>query len=87
MICPKPVEFVKCVSYHNKDVKEEDLRTVPLENILTDDIYNGLGFIKGAEGIFTILVCSVQFRQKLHVAYIMLERYMKTGQTLSFYPN
>lgn len=36
-------------SLHPEDaeVKESDLRTVTLENIFTDDIYNDLGFIKG----------------------------------------
>ena len=36
-------------SIHPEDVevKEEDLQTVTLENIFTDDIYNDLGFIKG----------------------------------------
>ena len=29
------------------EVKEEDLRTITLENIFTDDIYNDLGFAKG----------------------------------------
>ncbi len=29
------------------DVKEEDLKTITLENIFTDDIYNDLGFAKG----------------------------------------
>ena len=36
-------------SLHPEDtaVKESDLKTVSLENIFTDDIYNDLGFIKG----------------------------------------
>lgn len=29
------------------DVKKEDLKTITLENIFTDDIYNDLGFAKG----------------------------------------
>lgn len=29
------------------DVKERDLKTITLENIFTDGIYNDLGFIKG----------------------------------------
>ena len=36
-------------SLHPEDttVKESDLKTISLENIFTDDIYNDLGFIKG----------------------------------------
>lgn len=29
------------------DAKEDDLKTITLQNIFTDDIYNDLGFVKG----------------------------------------
>ena len=41
------LQFYQAIHPEDKDVKEEDLRTVTLENILTDGIYNDLGFIKG----------------------------------------
>lgn len=40
------LQFYQVIHPEDKDVKEEDLRTVTLENIFTDDIYNDLGFIK-----------------------------------------
>lgn len=41
------LQFYQAIHPEDKDVKEEELRTITLENILTDDIYNDLGFIKG----------------------------------------
>lgn len=41
------LQFYQAIHPEDKNVKEEDLRTVTLENILTDGIYNDLGFIKG----------------------------------------
>ena len=41
------LQFYEAIHPEDKDVKEEELRTITLENILTDDIYNDLGFIKG----------------------------------------
>lgn len=40
------LQFYQAIHPEDKEVKEEDLRTVTLENIFTDDIYNDLGFIK-----------------------------------------
>lgn len=40
------LKFYQAIPPEDKEVKEEDLRTVTLENILTDDIYNDLGFLK-----------------------------------------
>lgn len=40
------LQFYQAIHPEDKNVKEEDLRTVTLENILTDGIYNDLGFIK-----------------------------------------
>ena len=41
------LQFYQAIHPEDKDVREEELRTITLENILTDDIYNDLGFIKG----------------------------------------
>lgn len=41
------LQFYQAIHPEDKDVKEDELRTITLENILTDDIYNDLGFIKG----------------------------------------
>ena len=41
------LQFYQAIHPEDKDVKEEELRTITLETILTDDIYNDLGFIKG----------------------------------------
>lgn len=41
------LQFYQAIHPEDKDVKVDDLRTVTLENILTDGIYNDLGFIKG----------------------------------------
>lgn len=40
------LQFYQAIHPEDKDVKEADLRTVTLENIFTDDIYNDLGFLK-----------------------------------------
>ncbi len=40
------LQFYQAIHPEDSGVKEEDLRTVTLENILTDGIYNDLGFIK-----------------------------------------
>ena len=40
------LRFYQAIHPEDNEVKEEDLRTVTLENILTDGIYNDLGFIK-----------------------------------------
>ncbi len=40
------LQFYQAIHPEDKDVKEDDLQTVTLENILTDGIYNDLGFIK-----------------------------------------
>lgn len=40
------LQFYQAIHPEDKNVKEEDLRTVTLENIFTDGIYNDLGFIK-----------------------------------------
>lgn len=41
------LQFYQAIHPEDKNVKEDELRTITLENILTDDIYNDLGFIKG----------------------------------------
>lgn len=41
------LQFYQAIHPEDKDVKEDELWTITLENILTDDIYNDLGFIKG----------------------------------------
>ncbi len=40
------LQFYQAIHPEDKNVKEVDLQTVTLENILTDGIYNDLGFIK-----------------------------------------
>ena len=40
------LRFYQAIHPEDSGVKEEDLKTVTLENILTDGIYNDLGFIK-----------------------------------------
>ncbi len=41
------LQLYQALHPEDQDVKEEDLNTITLENIFTDDIYNDLGFAKG----------------------------------------
>ena len=41
------LQLYQALHPEDKKVREEDLKTVTLENIFTDSIYNDLGFIKG----------------------------------------
>ena len=41
------LQLYKSIHPEDTGVQEDDLETVTLENIFTDDIYNDLGFIKG----------------------------------------
>ncbi len=41
------LQLYQSIHPEDNEVKEEDLKTVTLENIFTDDIYNDLGFTKG----------------------------------------
>lgn len=41
------LQLYKSIHPEDPEVTEEDLETITLENIFTDDIYNDLGFIKG----------------------------------------
>ena len=41
------LQLYQALHPEDKDVREEDLKTITLENIFTDDIYNDLGFAKG----------------------------------------
>ena len=41
------LQLYQALHPEDTDVKEEDLQTITLENIFTDDIYNDLGFAKG----------------------------------------
>ncbi len=41
------LQLYQALHPEDTDVKEEDLKTITLENIFTDDIYNDLGFAKG----------------------------------------
>ena len=41
------LQLYKSIHPEDTEVTEEDLETITLENIFTDDIYNDLGFIKG----------------------------------------
>ena len=41
------LQLYQALHPEDKDVREEDLKTIILENIFTDDIYNDLGFAKG----------------------------------------
>ncbi len=41
------LQLYQALHPEDQDVEEDDLKTVTLENIFTDDIYNDLGFAKG----------------------------------------
>lgn len=41
------LQLYQALHPEDANVKEDDLKTITLENIFTDDIYNDLGFAKG----------------------------------------
>jgi len=43
------LQLYQAIHPEDTEVKETDLKTVTLENIFTDSIYNDLGFIKGSK--------------------------------------
>lgn len=65
------LQLYQALHPEDKKVREDDLKTVTLENIFTDSIYNDLGFVKGNK--LMVPVEAQHARQRLRYQMNFLE--------------